>query len=119
PPGRCISQGGQWPPFWLHGKLPRKSPKGGAQELTLCRVYKDSTCCGRENSDHALISTRRLVVGGEPTDDCIAKWEALQCATCHPLIGTQRGPPAICNSFCDAVFSACGAAFFAADGTSQ
>ncbi|CAI5512024.1 unnamed protein product, partial [Closterium sp. Naga37s-1] len=119
PPGRCISQGGQWPPFWLHGKLPRKSPKGGAQELTLCRVYKDRTCCGRENSDHALISTRRLVVGGEPTDDCISKWEALQCATCHPLIGTQHGPPAICNSFCDAVFSACGAAFFAADGTSQ
>ncbi|CAI5995110.1 unnamed protein product [Closterium sp. NIES-64] len=111
--------GGQWPPFWLHGKLPRKSPKGGAQELTLCRVYKERTCCGRENSDHALISTRRLVVGGEPTDDCIAKWEALQCATCHPLIGTQHGPPAICNSFCDAVFSACGSAFFAADGTSQ
>ncbi|GJP37523.1 hypothetical protein CLOM_g21920 [Closterium sp. NIES-68] len=119
PPGRCVSQGGQWPPFWLHGKLPRRSPKGGAQELTHCRVYKDRTCCGRDNSDHALVSTRRLVVGGEPTDDCIAKWEALQCATCHPLIGTQHGPPAICDSFCNAIFSACGAAFFAADGSSQ
>lgn len=62
-----------------------------------------------------LGSLRKLSLGGEASDDCLAKWEALQCATCHPLIGTQPGPPAICQSFCDATFAACKDTFFATD----
>eukprot|EP00897_Mesotaenium_endlicherianum_P001752 jgi/Mesen1/1604/ME000134S00720 len=115
----CMSQGGRFDPFRLAGHAPRKAPKGGRDDLTFCRVYKSKTCCGRSQSDSALISVRMLAVGGEASDECLAVWEALECAICDPAIGTQRGPPAICSTYCDRVYSACRNAFFANDRLTQ
>lgn len=60
-----------------------------------------------------------MIIGGEGSEECVSRWEALECAMCHPKVGTQRGPPAVCESFCDKVFDSCRDAFFAAEAQSQ
>lgn len=58
---------------------------------------------------------RMLQIGAEPNEECVRIWEALECSMCHPTIGTQPGPPAICTTFCDRLYDSCQSAFFATD----
>ncbi|KAJ7295728.1 hypothetical protein O6H91_Y167100 [Diphasiastrum complanatum] len=117
-PGTCISQGGRFPRFIHDGKLPRKSSKG-PNDLTLCRIYTKNTCCTSSQTRAAMNSLRRLASNGEANNTCLELWEVLECAICDPRVGTKPGPPVICSSFCESIFTACADAFFAMDPTSQ
>eukprot|EP00850_Spirogloea_muscicola_P026636 SM008943S23878 [mRNA] locus=s8943:216:608:+ [translate_table: standard] len=60
-----------------------------------------------------------MAVGGEASEECQLLWEALECAVCHPAVGTSPGPPAVCASLCDRAAAACADAFYSADPNSQ
>eukprot|EP01018_Ginkgo_biloba_P027788 Gb_23951 [translate_table: standard] len=116
--GTCISPGGRFPQFSSEGKPPRKSPKG-ANDLTLCRIFRKKTCCSAAQTHPALISVRRLASDGEASQECLDLWELLECSICDPRVGIRPGPPVICRSFCDSVLQACSDAFFAVDPKTQ
>ncbi|PIN26691.1 hypothetical protein CDL12_00558 [Handroanthus impetiginosus] len=114
----CISQGGRFPPFANEGKPPKKASKG-PRDLTLCRVFRRRTCCDVSQTHPALLTIRRLASSGEASQECLQLWELLECSICDPRVGVQRGPPRICASFCDRVYEACSAAYFAMDAKTQ
>ncbi|XP_024543825.1 uncharacterized protein LOC9654190 [Selaginella moellendorffii] len=114
----CVSQGNRFPKFSLEGWAPRKSPRG-TDALKLCRIFSGRTCCTGIQTQHALLALRNLAVNGEGDEVCQSVWEVLECSVCHPRVGTSPGPPAICQDFCNVVFSSCSSAFFAMDQPKQ
>ncbi|KAF8392575.1 hypothetical protein HHK36_022920 [Tetracentron sinense] len=116
--GVCISPGGRFPPFSSEGKSPRKVTKG-PKDLTLCRVFRKSTCCDVAQTHPALLSIRRLASAGEAGQECLQLWELLECSICDPRVGVQPGPPLICSSLCDRIFQACSEAYFSVDANTQ
>ncbi|OVA02630.1 Folate receptor-like [Macleaya cordata] len=118
PNGVCISQGGRFAPFSSEGKPPSIATKG-AKDLTLCRVFRKSTCCDVAQTHPALLTIRRLASAGEANQECLQLWELLECSICDPRVGVQPGPPLICTSFCDKVFQACSNAYFSEDAKTQ
>lgn len=117
-PAVCVSQGGRFPPFSSEGKPPKKVSKG-TKDLTLCRVFRRNTCCDVAQTHPALLSVRRLASTGEASQECLDLWELLECSICDPRVGVQPGPPLICGSFCDRVYSACSNAYFSMDAKKQ
>ncbi|KAK7269374.1 hypothetical protein RIF29_22099 [Crotalaria pallida] len=115
PSGVCVSQGGRFPPFKSEGSPPKKGPK----DMTLCRVFRKKTCCDITHTHPALLSVRKLASTGEANQDCLDLWELLECAICNPRVGTQPGPPLICESFCERIYGACSNAYFSMDGKTQ
>ncbi|KAI4349942.1 hypothetical protein L6164_010483 [Bauhinia variegata] len=115
PNGVCVSQGGRFPPFKSEGKPPKKGPK----DLTLCRLYRKKTCCDVTQTHPALLSVRKLASTGEASQECLHLWELLECSMCDPRIGTQPGPPLICDSFCGRIYEACSNAYFSMDVKTQ
>ncbi|GAQ78961.1 hypothetical protein KFL_000210490 [Klebsormidium nitens] len=113
----CRSQGGRFPPYAIQGKEPRRVR--GAESLSLCKAYKWKTCCGKEQTDTALLWLRKLATSGEAGADCLALWEVVECALCDPDVGVSEGPPVICRSLCDRLLDACGGAYFALDAMTQ
>ncbi|CAA6654311.1 unnamed protein product [Spirodela intermedia] len=107
--GVCISPGGRFPAFKSEGKPPRKAAKG-LRDLTLCRVFRENTCCDVAQTRPAFASMRRLASAGEASQECLDLWEVLECSICHPLVGTKPGPPIMCASFATqfSVLSPCG-----------
>lgn len=79
--GVCTSPGGRFPPFSSEGKPPRKVAKG-PKDLTLCRVFRKSTCCDAAQTHPALLSIRRLASAGEGSPECLHLWEMLECSIC-------------------------------------
>lgn len=118
PDAVCVSQGGRFPKFSFEGKPPRTSAKG-RDDLTLCRIYRKKTCCTAVQTHSALIAVRKLASNGEGSEECLMFWEAMECALCDPEVGVRKGPPALCNSFCDSCLEACKNAFFSFDSMSQ
>ncbi|KAK9102093.1 hypothetical protein Sjap_019347 [Stephania japonica] len=116
--GVCVSPGGRFPKFSFEGKPPRKVTKG-PRDLTLCRVFRKSTCCDVVHTHLALLSVRRLGSVGEANQECMDLWELLECSICDPHVGVQPGLPLICASLCDKVFNACSDAYFSMDARSQ
>lgn len=116
--GVCVSQGGRFPPFSSEGKPPRKVSKG-ANDLTLCRVFRGKTCCDVAQTLPALLSVRRMASTGEASPECMHLWELLECSICHPNVGVQPGPPLICSSFCARVYEACSTAYLSMDAKTQ
>lgn len=116
--GQCISKGGRFPPFSTEGKPPKKVSKG-SKDLTLCRVFRQKTCCDVAQTHPALLSIRRLASTGEASQECLQLWELLECSICDPKIGVQPGLPLICTSFCDRVYQACADAYFSMDAKTQ
>ncbi|PIA44358.1 hypothetical protein AQUCO_01700157v1 [Aquilegia coerulea] len=116
--GVCISPGGRFPSFSSEGKPPRKVNKG-PKDLTLCRVFRRSTCCDVTQTHQALLTIRRLASVGEANQECLQLWELLECSICDPLVGVQRGPPLICSSLCDRIFQSCSSAYFSMDAKTQ
>ncbi|KAI5066971.1 hypothetical protein GOP47_0017499 [Adiantum capillus-veneris] len=114
----CVSQGGRFPKFSLEGKPPRASVKG-PDDLTLCRIYRKKTCCSSVQTHPALVALRKLASNGEGSKECVMHWEAMECSLCDPVVGTQRGPPALCKSFCDSSLEACRNSFFSFDSMTQ
>ncbi|GBG72786.1 hypothetical protein CBR_g12354 [Chara braunii] len=114
----CISKSGHFPPFSIHGKPPQRM-RGGADDLSMCRIFRSKTCCSRAQTDPVLVALRRLAGGGEASEECMGLWEALQCSICDPTIGVLPGLPVVCSSLCNRVYDSCGDAFFAADLSSQ
>ena len=111
----CISPGGRFPPFKPEGKPPKRAERG-PRGLTLCRVFRENTCCDAAQTIPAFASIRSLASAGEASQECLDLWEVLECSICHPHIGTTPGLPLICSSFCDKVFGACSNAYFSMDG---
>ncbi|XP_030547023.1 uncharacterized protein LOC115752795 isoform X2 [Rhodamnia argentea] len=118
PDGVCISKGGRFPPFASEGKPPGKVSRG-SKDLTLCRIFRQKTCCDVSQTLPALIATRRLSLKGEASNECVQLWELLECSICDPRIGVQPGPPLICASLCDRIFQACSNAYFSMDPKTQ
>ncbi|XP_072955269.1 folate-binding protein 1 [Typha angustifolia] len=118
PNGLCVSPGGRFPAFSTEGKPPRRVAKG-PRDLTLCRVFRQSTCCDVAQTYPALLSVRRLASSGEGSQECLHLWELLECSICDPRVGVQTGPPKICASFCDMVFQACSNAYYSVDVKTQ
>ncbi|XXG79223.1 hypothetical protein AAC387_Pa09g0339 [Persea americana] len=116
--GVCTSPGGRFPPFSSEGKPPRKVAKG-PKDLTLCRVFRKSTCCDAAQTHPALLSIRRLASAGEGSQECLHLWEMLECSICDPRVGVRPGPPVICASLCDMVLQACANAYFSIDAKTQ
>ncbi|CAM6088493.1 unnamed protein product [Calypogeia fissa] len=116
--GICEFQGGKFPKFSLEGHPPRKASKG-AIDLTLCKYYRKKTCCDVVQTHSALLSLQRLATTGEASKECLEKWEVLECSICDPRVGVTRGPPLLCPSLCESVFSACFGAFFSTEPLSQ
>ncbi|XP_027160107.1 uncharacterized protein LOC113761353 [Coffea eugenioides] len=116
--GVCVSPGGRFPPFLDEGKPPRKVSKG-RRDLTLCRVFRHSTCCDVTQTHPAFLSIRKLASAGEASQECLHLWELLECSICDPRVGVQPGPPVICVSFCDRVYQACLDAYFSVDAKTQ
>lgn len=116
--GVCVSPGGRFPSFSGEGKPPRKAARG-SRDLTLCRVFRQSTCCDVAQTYPALLLIRRLASTGEASRECLDLWELLECSICDPRVGVQHGPPVICTSLCDKVLEACGDAYFAVDPKTQ
>ncbi|GAV91017.1 Folate_rec domain-containing protein [Cephalotus follicularis] len=116
--GVCISQGGRFPLFASEGKPPKKVSRG-SKDLTLCRVFRQKTCCDAAQTHPAFLSIRRLASTGEASSDCLHLWELLECSICDPLVGVQPGPPLMCSSFCDRVFDACANAYLSMDAKTQ
>ncbi|MQL92802.1 hypothetical protein Taro_025431 [Colocasia esculenta] len=114
----CISPGGRFPPFSSEGKPPRKVAKG-PRDLTLCRVFREKTCCDVAQTYPALLSIRRLASAGEASQECLDLWEVLECSICNPLVGIRPGPPVICASLCDMIFHSCSDAYFSIDVKTQ
>ncbi|CAL9132258.1 unnamed protein product [Musa acuminata var. zebrina] len=116
--GLCVSPGGRFPAFSTDGKPPRKVNKG-PKDLTLCRIFRQNTCCDVAQTYPALLLIRRLASAGEGSQECLHLWELLECSICDPRIGVQPGPPIVCASFCDMVFQACSSAYFSIDAKTQ
>lgn len=116
--GVCVSPGGRFPPFSNEGKPPRRVHKG-AKDLTFCRMFRKNTCCDVTQTHPALLSIRRLASTGEASQECLQLWELLECAICDPHVGTQRGLPLICESFCERIYQACSGAYFSVDAKLQ
>ncbi|PON52105.1 Folate receptor-like [Trema orientale] len=116
--GLCISQGGRFPPFSSEGKPPKKVSKG-PKDLTLCRVFRQKTCCDVAQTHPALLNIRKLASTGEASQECLQLWELLECSICDPLVGVQPRPPIVCTSFCDRVFKACSDAYFSMETMTQ
>ncbi|OAY81347.1 hypothetical protein ACMD2_13363 [Ananas comosus] len=116
--GLCTSPGGRFPPFSNEGKPPRRAPKG-PRDLTLCRVFRQNTCCDVTQTYPALLSVRKLASTGEGSQECLHLWELLECSICDPQVGIRPGPPTICASFCDMVFEACSNAYYSVDIKNQ
>ncbi|GAA0152730.1 hypothetical protein LIER_11137 [Lithospermum erythrorhizon] len=116
--GVCVSPGGRFPPFSNEGKPPRRVNKG-PKDLTFCRVFRKNTCCDVKQTHPALLSVRRLASTGEASQECLQLWELLECAICDPHVGTRRGIPLICESFCERIYQACSGAYFSVDAKTQ
>lgn len=114
----CVSPGGRFPQFSSEGKPPRKAAKG-PRDLTLCRVFRQNTCCDVAQTHPAFVFVRRLASKGEASQECLHLWELLECSICDPRVGVRPGPPRICSSLCDKVFEACGNAYFSVDPITQ
>ncbi|GAB4855602.1 hypothetical protein Ancab_024222 [Ancistrocladus abbreviatus] len=112
--GICVSPGGRFRRFSYEGKPPKR-----VRDLTLCRVFRQRTCCDSSQTHYALVSIRKLASTGEANQDCLQLWEVLECSICDPHVGTEPGPPLICGSFCERVFQACSSAYFAMDAKAQ
>lgn len=116
--GVCTSPGGRFPPFSSEGKPPRKAPKG-PRDLTLCRVFRQRTCCDAAQTHPAFLMIRRLASKGEASQECLNLWELLECSICDPRVGVQPGSPVICASLCNKVLEACADAYFSVDPKTQ
>ncbi|KAF9620753.1 hypothetical protein IFM89_014357 [Coptis chinensis] len=116
--GVCVSPGGRFPPFSSEGKPPRKVNKG-PKDLTLCRLFRKKTCCDVTQTHQVLLSIRRLASVGEANQECLQLWELLECSICDPVVGVRPGPPLVCSSFCDKIFSSCSNAYFSMDAKTQ
>lgn len=114
----CISPGGRFPPFANEGKPPKRASKG-PKDLTLCRVFRQKTCCDVAQTHTALVNVRRLALKGEAKEECLQLWELLECSICDPHVGVKPGPPVICTSLCDRVYKACCSAYFSMDAKTQ
>lgn len=116
--GICQFQGGRFHKFSLEGHAPRKASKG-AIDLTLCKYYRKKTCCDVVQTHAALLSLQRLATTGEASKECLESWEVLECSICDPRVGVTYGPPLLCPSFCESIFSACYGAFFSTEPLTQ
>ncbi|KAF4357463.1 hypothetical protein F8388_018464 [Cannabis sativa] len=116
--GLCVSQGGRFPPFSSDGKPPKKVSRG-SKDLTLCRVFRQKTCCDVAQTHPALLNIRKLASTGEANQECLQLWELLECSICNPQVGVQPGPPRLCSSLCDRVFNACSDAYFSMEAMTQ
>ncbi|XP_062084846.1 folate-binding protein 1 isoform X2 [Humulus lupulus] len=116
--GLCVSQGGRFPPFSSDGKPPKKVSRG-SKDLTLCRVFRQKTCCDVAQTHPALLNIRKLASTGEASQECLQLWELIECSICNPQVGVQPGPPRLCSSLCDRVFNACSDAYFSMEAMTQ
>ncbi|CAM8963054.1 hypothetical protein QQ045_005207 [Rhodiola kirilowii] len=116
--GVCTSQGGRFPPFSSEGKSPSRVSKGH-KDLTLCRVFRQKTCCDVAQTHPALLSIRQLASTGEASQECLNLWELIECSICDPQVGVKPGPPVICASLCNKLYEACSTAYFSMDGIGQ
>ncbi|KAL2610276.1 hypothetical protein R1flu_028849 [Riccia fluitans] len=114
----CVSQGNRFPKFSLEGHAPGKASKGKI-DLTLCRNYRQKTCCDVVQTHAAILTLQRLAGSGEASAVCLEQWEVLECSICDPRVGVTPGPPLLCPSFCESVYSACSDAYFSTDPINQ
>ncbi|KAL3694756.1 hypothetical protein R1sor_008407 [Riccia sorocarpa] len=116
--GVCVFQGNRFPKFSLEGHAPGKASKGRI-DLTLCRYYRQKTCCDVVQTHAALLMLQRLAGSGEASTQCLEQWEVLECSICDPRVGVTPGPPLLCPSFCESVYTACANAYFSTDPLTQ
>lgn len=85
------------------------------------RRYRDSTCCSRDNGRLAQTSVFFLTSSETPASAaCESAWARLQCAVCHPQVGTAPAAEApVCSTFCDSALHACEDEFFSLDAQTQ
>ncbi|KAF2600111.1 hypothetical protein F2Q68_00007636 [Brassica cretica] len=62
--GVCVSKGGRFPPYESAGKPPNSVGRG-SKDLTMCRVFRKSTCCSPAQTNPAFVAVRNLATYGE------------------------------------------------------
>ena len=62
--GVCVSKGGRFPPYESAGKPPNSVGRG-SKDLTMCCVFRKSTCCSPAQTNPAFVAVRNLATYGE------------------------------------------------------
>ncbi|WZZ31200.1 hypothetical protein YC2023_014601 [Brassica napus] len=65
--GVCVSKGGRFPQYESAGKPPNSMGRG-SKDLTMCRVFRKSTCCSPAQTNPAFVAVRNLATYGEGID---------------------------------------------------